>query len=126
MSSNRPMFLRFTIAFMLSIVSLATPAWADFQAGMDAYAHGDCATAMREWRPLAEQERRRLIMATAVHSIDTNFGPTTTSSSGSGQLLIHTIANWMWVPMIMMGVMAIATAIGLGIAQANVGSDLGK
>jgi len=54
-SSNRPMFLRFTIAFMLSIVSLATPAWADFQAGMDAYAHGDCATAMREWRPLAEQ-----------------------------------------------------------------------
>ena len=65
-------------------------------------------------------------MATAVHSIDTKFGPTTVSSSGSGQLLIHTVANWMWLPMIMMGLVAIATSIGLGIAQANVGSNLGE
>jgi TPR repeat protein len=49
------MFLRFPIALVLSIVCLATPAWADFQAGMDAYARGDCAIAMQEWRPLAEK-----------------------------------------------------------------------
>jgi len=65
-------------------------------------------------------------MATAVHSIDTKFGPTTVSSSGTGQALIHTMANWMWVPMILMGFMALAAAVGLGIAQANVGSDLGE
>ena len=33
----------------------AVPAWADGQAGVDAYKRGDCATALREWRPLAEQ-----------------------------------------------------------------------
>ncbi len=64
-------------------------------------------------------------MATAIQPIKTRFGPATTSA-GSGQLIIHTVANWMWVPMIMMGLMAIATSIGLGIAQANVGSDLGE
>ncbi len=48
-------FLRFPIALVLSIVCLATPAWADFQAGMDAYNLGDYTTAMQEWRPLAEQ-----------------------------------------------------------------------
>ena len=47
--------LRFTIAFVLLIVCLAVPAWADFQAGMDANNRGDYATALREWRPLAEQ-----------------------------------------------------------------------
>lgn len=65
-------------------------------------------------------------MTTAANSIDTTFGATTVTSSGTGQTLIHTIANWMWVPMIMMGVMAIATSVGLGIAQASVGSDLGE
>jgi uncharacterized protein len=49
------MSLRFPIAVVLSIVCLAVPAWADFKAGMDAYHRGDYATAMREWRPLAEQ-----------------------------------------------------------------------
>ena len=28
---------------------------ADFQAGLDAYKSGDYATALKEWRPLAEQ-----------------------------------------------------------------------
>ena len=64
-------------------------------------------------------------MAAAVQPVTTPFG-TATVSSGSGQLLIHTVTNWMWVPMILMGLMAIATAVGLGIAQANVGSDLGE
>ena len=49
------MSLRFTIPLVLSFVCLAVPAWADFQAGMDAHSRGDYATALREWRPLAEQ-----------------------------------------------------------------------
>jgi TPR repeat protein len=49
------MSLRFTITFVLSIIGLVVPAWADFQAGMDATTRGDYATALREWRPLAEQ-----------------------------------------------------------------------
>jgi TPR repeat protein len=48
------MSLRFPIAVVLSIVCLVVPAWADYQAGMDAYNRGDYATALREWRPLAE------------------------------------------------------------------------
>ena len=34
---------------------LAVPAWADFEAGMDAADRGDYETALRKWRPLAEQ-----------------------------------------------------------------------
>ena len=49
------MSLRFTITLVLSIVCLAMPVWADFQAGMDALNRGDYATALHEWRPLAEQ-----------------------------------------------------------------------
>ena len=49
------MSLRFPIAFVLSFVCLVVPAWADFQAGMDAYNRGDYGTAFRVWRPLAEQ-----------------------------------------------------------------------
>ena len=49
------MSLRFPIAAVLSIVCLAVPAWADYKAGEDAYNRGDFATALREWRPLAEQ-----------------------------------------------------------------------
>jgi uncharacterized protein len=49
------MSLRFTIAFMLSFLCLAVPAWEDGQAGVDAYKREDDATALREWRPLAEQ-----------------------------------------------------------------------
>jgi TPR repeat protein len=49
------MSLRFTIAVALSIVCLATPAWADYEAGWDAYNRGDYGTAFRGWLPLAEQ-----------------------------------------------------------------------
>ena len=49
------MSLRFPIVLVLSIVCLAAPASADFQSGMDANNRGDYATALREWRPLAEQ-----------------------------------------------------------------------
>ncbi len=34
---------------------LATPAWADYQVAGDAYNRGDYDTALKEWRPLAEQ-----------------------------------------------------------------------
>ncbi len=37
------------------LVALAAPAWADFQGGWEAYERGDYATALREWRPFAEQ-----------------------------------------------------------------------
>jgi uncharacterized protein len=46
---------RFVIPLILPFVFLAAPAWADYQAGMDAYNRGDYATALHEWRPLAEQ-----------------------------------------------------------------------
>ena len=55
MSNHRPMPLRFPIALALSLVCLVVPAWADYQAGMDANNRGDYATALREWQPLAEQ-----------------------------------------------------------------------
>ncbi len=54
-AASIPIFLRFPIALVLSIVCLATPAWADFQAGVDAYLRGDYATALCEFRPVAEQ-----------------------------------------------------------------------
>ncbi len=37
------------------VVLAASPTWADFQAGMEAANRGDHATALKEWRPLAEQ-----------------------------------------------------------------------
>ena len=55
MSNHRPMPLRFAIALVLSLVRLVVPAWADFQAGMDAKNRGDLVKALREWRPLAEK-----------------------------------------------------------------------
>ncbi len=50
-----PFSLRFPIALVLLIVCLATPASADFHAGMDAYNRGNYATVLSELRPLAEQ-----------------------------------------------------------------------
>ena len=47
--------LQFPIALVFLLVCLVAPAWADFQAGMDARNRGDFAKAMREWQPLAEQ-----------------------------------------------------------------------
>ncbi len=37
------------------LLGLAAPAWAGYQEGIDAYKRGDYDTAMKEWRPLAEQ-----------------------------------------------------------------------
>jgi len=40
---------------VLFILLFGTPATADFQQGLDAADSGDYATALREWKPLAEQ-----------------------------------------------------------------------
>jgi hypothetical protein len=48
------MSLRFTSTLVLVILCLAVPAWAEFEAGMDANDREDYATALREWQPLAE------------------------------------------------------------------------
>ena len=47
--------LRRTALALVLLVSLAAPTWADFDEGLAAYKRGDYATALREWRPLAEQ-----------------------------------------------------------------------
>jgi TPR repeat protein len=54
MSGDLLMSLRFTITLALSAICLVVPAWADYQAGEEAYHRGDYTTALREWRPLAE------------------------------------------------------------------------
>ncbi len=51
-----PIAFQFPIALVLSIVCLAMPTRADFQAGMDADNRKDYATALSEWRPLAKKE----------------------------------------------------------------------
>jgi len=48
--------LRFTSVLFGVVLLLALPAYGqDFQKGVEAYNSGDYATALREWRPLAEQ-----------------------------------------------------------------------
>ena len=44
-----------TMLLAVVVVLVAAPAWADFEAGAEAAARGDYATALKEWRPLAEQ-----------------------------------------------------------------------
>lgn len=44
-----------SIGVTLITLSLPAPAWADYQAGVDAYQSGDFKTAMTEWLPLAEE-----------------------------------------------------------------------
>ncbi len=47
-------WLSLSIAVGLVLV-LAAPTWADYQAGVDAYHAGDYQTALKEFRPLADQ-----------------------------------------------------------------------
>ena len=44
-----------TLLLAMVILFVAAPAWADFRAGAEAYERFDYATALKEWRPLAEQ-----------------------------------------------------------------------
>ena len=41
------------------LIALAMPAWADYQAGVAAYSRGAYATALQEFKPLAEQGHAR-------------------------------------------------------------------
>ena len=50
----RDLSVRVLLAAAL-ICGAAAPAWADFLDGWEAYHAGDYATALKEWRPLAEQ-----------------------------------------------------------------------
>lgn len=47
--------VRFALALLVVIIALAVPSWADYEAGLQAFQRADYATALREWRPLAEQ-----------------------------------------------------------------------
>jgi uncharacterized protein len=49
-----PTRLMLTAALMLTGVVTSVPAFADFQAGLDAYQKGDYVGAVKEWRPLAD------------------------------------------------------------------------
>ncbi len=44
-----------TVMLALVVVFVAAPAWADLKAGAEAYDRGDYATALTEFRPLAQQ-----------------------------------------------------------------------
>ncbi len=47
--------MRGATVLALVVVLVAAPAWADFKAGVEAYDRGDYATALTEFRPLAQQ-----------------------------------------------------------------------
>lgn len=46
------------LAWLIVALAAAAPAWADYEAGIAAARAGDYATAVREWRPLAEAGNR--------------------------------------------------------------------
>ncbi len=49
--------MRWAMGMLAAVVVLvAAPAWADFKAGEEAIDRGGYATALKEWRALAEQE----------------------------------------------------------------------
>lgn len=45
----------FPALLAMSLLVAAVPAWADFQAGLEAYQKGDYVEAAKQWRPLAEE-----------------------------------------------------------------------
>jgi len=48
-------YMKLKVFPVLLILLFGTPAFADFQKGLDAANRGDFATALKEWKPLAEQ-----------------------------------------------------------------------
>lgn len=59
-----------------------------------------------------------LTTARTPYGFSINIGPRAT-----GQTFIHTMANWMWLPMLVMGVMVIAGTFIVGVFQADLASD---
>ena len=47
--------MKILLRFLILLPLVATPAAADYKKGMEAHSRGDYATALREWRPLAEE-----------------------------------------------------------------------
>jgi len=47
--------IRYIAAAWALLAWTAQPAWADFKKGLTAYETGNYATALKEWRPLAEK-----------------------------------------------------------------------
>ncbi len=47
------------VSAVVVLFGLAAPAWAGFDEGVAAHKRGDYATALSEWRPLAEQGHAR-------------------------------------------------------------------
>ncbi len=43
-----------SVLLTMLVVLVAPQTWADFQTGLDAYTVADYATALKEWRPMAE------------------------------------------------------------------------
>jgi hypothetical protein len=64
-------------------------------------------------------------MASAIQSSPATFGRFTVSNVAKGQTPVQNVANIMWLPMLLMGLMFITTAVVFGIFAANSSSDLG-
>ena len=60
------------------MIGLAAPAWADYQAGLDAYNWNEFAVALKEWQPLAEAGKAR---AEAVRSMASGTGSAMTGDA---------------------------------------------
>ena len=64
-------------------------------------------------------------MINAAEMLHTSTGSVGVDENAPSQLLVHTIANRLWLPMLAMGGMLIVAAAGLGIAAADDASKLG-
>ena len=53
--SREPCLMKRLVLTIAMLIVLAAPAWAGFDEGVAAYTRGEYATALREFRPLAEQ-----------------------------------------------------------------------
>ncbi len=60
----------FLVFPVLIILLFGTPAFANFQKGLDAYESGDYATALKEWKPLADQGH---VESISLHSFHLKF-----------------------------------------------------
>ncbi len=57
------------------LVVLSAPAWADYQAGTDAYTRGDYAAALRDFRPFAEPGDAEAQAWNEIASHQSNYAP---------------------------------------------------
>ncbi len=61
---------------------------------------------------------------TTATSVKTTYGfSINVGTAATGQTFIHKMANWMWLPMLLMGVMVLAGTFVVGAFQADLASD---